>query len=173
MDNIQATKKVLDENLYMTISVSDLTGNPWIANVFYVYDKDLHFYWYSSKETKHSSLIRENPKTAISIFNSTAVGDDVDAVYIEATTVEVDSIVEVGRVLPPFAAKLLRSKIVSDNKVLSSFVEKVGDFVGDSRLRLYRATPTRIYRLADVEMYKDKFIDSRVPIDLGKLIELC
>lgn len=83
MDNNEKARKIISENLYMTISVASKQGDPWIANIYYAVDSDYNFYWYSPTNSHHSTLIRENPVIAISIFNSTAVGDDVDAVYTD------------------------------------------------------------------------------------------
>jgi len=82
MTNIEKTKKLIEENLYLTMAVATKTGKPWTANIYYAYDKDYNFYWYSQADTLHSKYIEENPEVAISIFDSTAVGDNVDAIYI-------------------------------------------------------------------------------------------
>ena len=72
MENKKKVDKMLQENLYMTISVASKSGEPWIANLYYVYDKDYNFYWYSPKDSDHSQRIKENPSVALAIFNSTA-----------------------------------------------------------------------------------------------------
>jgi len=87
--NKQKIDQILKENLYMTISVASKDGDPWIANLYYAYDKDYNFYWYSPKDSLHSQRINENSRVALAIFNSTTVGDDVDAVYIKAKAYEI------------------------------------------------------------------------------------
>lgn len=89
--------KILQENLYMTISVASKSGQPWIANLYYVYDKNYNFYWYSPKASVHSQRIKENPQVALAIFDSTAVGDDADAVYIKSKAYEITSEVRVNK----------------------------------------------------------------------------
>ncbi len=84
MNPTQKVKQIIKENIYMTISVSTLKGDPWIANIYYACNSKYNFYWYSPISSVHSKTININPKIAIAIFNSTAVGDDVDAVYIKA-----------------------------------------------------------------------------------------
>ena len=80
--NIKKVKQLVEENIYMTIATSSKSGNPWIANIFYAHDKNYNFYWYSPKDSLHSRYLEENPRIAISIFDSTAIGDNVDAIYI-------------------------------------------------------------------------------------------
>lgn len=86
MTNEDKVKKILKNNLYMTISVATKKGDPWISNLYYAYDKDYNLYWYSPKNSVHSKIIAQNPQVAFAIFNSTATGDDVDAVYIKKHT---------------------------------------------------------------------------------------
>ena len=59
--------KILQENLYMTISVASKDGDPWIANLYYVYDKNYNFYWYSPKNSLHSQRIKENPTVVLAM----------------------------------------------------------------------------------------------------------
>lgn len=82
---------ILQENLYLTISVATKNGIPWIANLYYAYNKNYTFYWYSPKDSLHSKIIRENPMVALVIFDSTAISENVDALYIKAKAYEINS----------------------------------------------------------------------------------
>lgn len=164
-DHKQAVDKLLKENLYLTLAVADKKGTPWIANLYYAYDNDYSIYWYSSKETVHSKLIRQNPKVAISIFNSTAVGDDVDAVYIEAKAHEVTSKVELLKGLAVYATKMIKTKFAKKD-ASARFKKQYKDFQSKSKLRMYKATPVKVYKLAPSEMYNEKFVDSRIEVKL-------
>jgi len=166
METKDKVQQILDENLYLTVSVATLTGEPWIANLYYVVDSNYTFYWYSSKNTKHSELIRQNPKVALCIFNSTATEDDVDAVYVKALAFEMSDISEIAKSLLPFGKKMLATGFVNGKDALNRFVSGVKDFTGESALRLYKADPLEIYKLAPSQEHNGKYIDSRIRIEI-------
>ncbi len=157
----EKTKKIIEENLYLTIAVSDLGGKPWIANLYYAPDRDYNFYWYSSKKTVHSRLIEKNPEVALSIFDSRAVDDEIDGVYIKARAFEVKSKAELIKGLTCYAKKMFTKR--TD---ITRFVKQYKDFRGTSVLRLYKAVPTKFYKLAPSEIYNEKYIDSRLEVKL-------
>lgn len=159
------TIKILQDNLYLTISVASKNGEPWIANIFYTYDKKYTFYWYSPKDSLHSQRIRENPSVALAIFDSRAVGDEVDAVYVKAKAYEITSKKELLKGLVLYAKKMLKTKFV--NKLIAEkFIKYNKDFEGLSKLRMYKAVPEKFYKLAPSEMFNHKFIDSRIEIKM-------
>ena len=159
-------RRIIEENLYLTISVCDKSGNPWIANLYYVVDNQYNFYWYSPKTALHSLTIRDNPNVAIAIFNSTAVGDDVDAVYIQAKAYEVTSKLELVAGLRIYAQKMIKTGFAESKQMAGRFMKQYQDFQGLSKLRMYKAVPERVWKMAPSEMYNDKFVDSRIEVDL-------
>lgn len=157
--------KILQNNLYMTISVASKSGEPWIANLYYVYDKDYNFYWYSPKDSLHSQRIRENPSVAVAIFDSRAVGDDVDAVYIQAKAYEIKNKVELIKGLFLYAGKMIKTKFANKTNA-DRFIKQYKDFEGLSKLRMYKTVPEKFYKLAPSEIFNDKFIDSRIEVKM-------
>jgi nitroimidazol reductase NimA-like FMN-containing flavoprotein (pyridoxamine 5'-phosphate oxidase superfamily) len=65
----------------MTLATSGPSGDPWISPVFFVPDDAYDLYWVSGKTARHSRNIRDNPKVAIVVYETTPT---VDAVYIAA-----------------------------------------------------------------------------------------
>ena len=159
----QKAQQILDSNLYLTIAVADEHGEPWIANLYYAVTDDGTFYWYSSKETRHSKLIAKNPKVALSIFDSTATGDDVDALYIQADAYEVTDKLELLKGLKVYALRMLKTKF-ADKQAANRFQEQYQDFQAASKLRLYKAIPAKRWKCGPTEMYNEKFVDSRVEV---------
>ncbi|PWU24078.1 hypothetical protein C5B42_00690 [Candidatus Cerribacteria bacterium 'Amazon FNV 2010 28 9'] len=157
--------KILEENLYMTISVASKGGEPWIANLYYVYDGDYNFYWYSPKDSLHSQRIKENPTVALAIFNSTAIGDDVDAVYVKAKAVEITDKKELVKGMVLYAKKMIKTKFANKANA-DKFIKQYGDFQGLSKLRMYKAVPEKFWKPAPVEMFNEKFVDSRVEVKM-------
>lgn len=167
MTDIEAkARKIVNENLYLTVSVCSTDGKPWIANLYYAVDKELNFYWYSPKTSLHSSIIRDNPSVALAIFNSTAIGDDVDAVYVQANAHEVTNKVELLTGLRVYAQKMLRTGFVASTKMAGRFMKQYQDFQGLSKLRMYKAVRERVWKMAPSEVFNDKFVDSRVELQL-------
>ncbi|PJE61157.1 hypothetical protein COU86_00810 [Candidatus Roizmanbacteria bacterium CG10_big_fil_rev_8_21_14_0_10_36_26] len=157
--------KILQENLYMTISVASKDGDPWIANLYYVYDKNYNFYWYSPKNSLHSQRIKENPTVALAIFDSTAVGDDVDAVYIKAKAYEITNKSELVKGMVLYAGKMIKTKFANKASV-ERFIKQYKDFQGLSKLRMYKAVPEKFWKPAPTEMFNDKFVDSRIEVKM-------
>ncbi|MBN1618846.1 pyridoxamine 5'-phosphate oxidase family protein [Candidatus Dojkabacteria bacterium] len=158
--------KIIKDNLYMTISVASKKAEPWAANIYFACDKQYHFYWYSPIDSLHSSIIRDNPNIAISIFNSTAVGDEVDAVYIKAKALEVNDKMELIKGLTIYGKRMLSTGFATTKAQIGRFIEQYKDFQGISKLRLYKATPIKIWKLAPSVVLNDKFVDSRIEIKL-------
>ncbi len=167
MNNNLKTKvdNMLQENLYMTISVASEVGDPWIANLYYVYDKDYIFYWYSLTDSLHSQRISENPLVSLAIFNSIAVGNDVDAVYIKAKVYEITSKSELIKGLIVYAEKLIKTKFANQSGA-ERFVKQYKDFQGLSKLRMYKEVPEKFWKCAPMKMFNGKFVDGRVKVKM-------
>jgi uncharacterized protein YhbP (UPF0306 family) len=169
LSEYQKVKNIIEENLYMTISVSSLSGEPWVANLFYAYDEEYNFYWYSQNNSTHSQKIRENSKVAISVFNSTKVGQEVDAVYLSAYALEVSEKKELKKVLSVYSGKLLQTGFVKNEKEKVDFELKVNDFLPDSEFRFYKASPIKIWKLGPSETIEGKYLDKRIEVNILEL----
>ena len=165
--NRTKVRSIIEQNLYMTIATCDKSNNlPWISPVFYVHDRNYNLYWYSPKKANHSQLIAFNPNIAIVIFDSTAIGDEVDAVYLRAKALEVKSKLEIFKGLMFYAKKMLKYNLVEGKQTLTKFVNSYRDFQKNSPLRMYKAIPEKIWKLAPTEYYKDKYLDRKIEIKL-------
>lgn len=150
----------------MTIAVSDYAYNNWIANLYFAVDKDCNFYWYSSKNSQHSQFIAENEKIAISIFNSQVINDNVDAVYVEAKAYEIKSKKELIQGCLCYAKKMWETKFILRKEGIQKFVSAYQDFQGESVLRMYKAVPRKVWKLAPSKIVNGKFLDSRIEVKL-------
>ena len=170
MNHITKTRQIIDDNLYMTIAVASKMGEPWIANIYFACDDKYNFYWYSPVNSQHSELIRANSQIAISIFNSMAIGPAVDAVYLKATAEEVSDRTELLKGLTIYGMKMLKTGFAKTQVQVTNFIKQYQDFQGISKIRLYKATPIKIWKLGQSKVFNDKFVDSRIEIDLADLI---
>ena len=69
-------------NRYMTLATATKGGDPWISPLFFAYQGG-RFYWYSPKGARHSRLIAQNPRVAITIFDSRADPKDQERLIRE------------------------------------------------------------------------------------------
>lgn len=153
-------REIVQENMYMTIATITRKNTPWITPVFFAYNNNLDLYWYSPKDSLHSRNIEENEEVAITIFNSTATGNDIKALYIKAKAKELATRDEIKEGLIPYAMKMAKTQLLNPQSI-PSFLKKIRDFRGKSPLRMYKAIPYEISLLAESTMYKDLYIDSR------------
>ncbi len=65
-------KELIDSYLktQRLMSVATFTDTPWIANVYYIHDKDLNIYFKSKSWREHSKAIEINPNVAVAIADS-------------------------------------------------------------------------------------------------------
>ncbi|MBU0976410.1 hypothetical protein KJ918_06435, partial [Patescibacteria group bacterium] len=127
------------------------------------------FYWYSPRDSIHSKYINKNPNIAISIFDSRATGDDVDAVYIKAKAEIVTKKIELIKGLTIYGKKMLKTGFVKSKSQVGRFIKQYKDFQGISKIRMYKAIPVQIWKLAPSEIFNDKFIDSRLEVDINEV----
>lgn len=158
MDNVQKAKKIIEENIYMTVATASSNGEPWISPVFFAYDENYNLFWVSNKNSRHSTLLGENPKAMIVIFNSQATEKEGDGVYFEVDVEELDDIDEIEKVKEIFDKRANQDEF----KVKSS--DRV---TGDAPWRIYKAVPYKVSKLTEGENINGQYVDKRVEIDLS------
>ena len=164
---VAKVKDIIEQNLYMTIATCNRSGKlPWISPLYYVSDSSYNFYWYSPKNASHSRFIARNPNIAVVIFNSTLIGDDVDAVYFRAKAQEITNKPEILKGLMLYGRKMLKYNFSGGKRALTRFINSYRDFQKTSPLRMYKAVPNKIWKLAPSEYYKDKYLDRKIEISL-------
>lgn len=155
---IRGAKKIIEDNIYLTVASSSKNGKPWISPLFFAYDKKYNFYWISGKDSLHSKLIRKNSKVAIVIFDSTAPEGKGDGVYFEAIVKELNKEKEIRR-----AVEILNKRSINDDFKIKS-IDKLVNNKGISRL--YKCIPKKIYKLTDGKFINGQYIDERVEINV-------
>ena len=158
MKNYKAqAKKIITDNIYMTIATASPDGNPWISPVFFAYDDVYNLYWVSDRNSRHSNLIRENNKVAIVIFDSSAPEGEGDGVYFEARVVELNNTQEIKKAMLILSARVTQEEFR---------IKKVGEVSEEGVWRIYKATPQKISKLKEGEYVNKQYVDRRIEIDL-------
>ncbi len=155
---IASAKQIISENIYMTIATASTDGKPWISPVFFAYDDSYNLYWVSSKDSKHSQIIRKNPQVAIVIFDSRAPEGQGDGVYFEAKVDELSDESEIKQ-----AMEVLNKRVTKDE----FRVKKVEEVTNKGVWRIYKAIPNNTYKLTEGEIGDEQYVDKRVEVKLS------
>jgi uncharacterized protein YhbP (UPF0306 family) len=86
----QKASRILETNLYCTLSTASSDGEPWVSPVFFAFDRQWHLYWCSAVASKHSQNIEQNQgKVAVAIFDSTVAEATGKGLYFYGTARQV------------------------------------------------------------------------------------
>lgn len=133
-----AAERVLAGTRYVVLATADSTGTPWATPVWFARN-ERDFYWVSRPGTQHSRNIAENGDIALVVHNSQVPVGSASAFYARAMAGEVPAD-EVDAGMAVFSGE-------NDAQGLEPF--GVADVTGDAELRLYRASVTEAWVLAE------------------------
>lgn len=68
--NNEVARKIIKDNIYMTIATADENGTPWATPLFYAIDGSYSFYFISQLASLHSENILKDPSVSFAIFDS-------------------------------------------------------------------------------------------------------
>lgn len=140
---------IVEENAYITLATASETGDPWVSPLSAVHDKKYNFYWGSPVNTKHSLLIKDNPRVAAVVFDSKAPEGTGEGVYFDGKAYEIDDEEELARVT-----------------MLMFHVSKpASDFMDQAPRRLYKFIPDKAWMNAG-DKVNGYFEDHRVELDI-------
>ncbi len=162
--NSEKARNIIKNNFFMTIASATKDAEPWITPVYYAFDKNYTFYWYSGKNTKHSSLISKNNRVAIAIFNSNASEEEAGGVYITGKAFEVTE-----KELPLALETYFTRSLPNEPEERQKMINAPEDFLDNSVLRMYKVIPEHIYVSNEADKWNGKWIDSRSEIKLSDL----
>ncbi len=154
---ILVAKRIVQENIYLTIATASKTGKPWISPVFFSYDDNYNLYWVSDKNSLHSKLLRNNPQASIVIFNSQAPIGKGDGVYFETIVKELEDESEIKK-----AVQIYNKRVTK--KIFR--VKEINEVMNKAIWRIYKATPTKISKLTEGKIVNGQYVDKRVELHL-------
>jgi hypothetical protein len=141
-------RRIIDENLYMTIGTADGSGAPWVSPVYFAPEEYSDFFWVSYPEARHSRNIEVRPQVSIVIFDSRTPINTGQAVYMAGLPQQVPK-EDLERGIGVFSRRSVAHGAAVWTKT---------DVVAPARLRLYRARVSEQFALGPH--------DERVPITL-------
>lgn len=150
---LSSAKKMIAENIYMTIATASKNGRPWISPVYFAYDNKFNFYWSSAKSSLHSRLIKNNNRVAVVVFNSNAKEGTGDGVYMIGKASEVPD-KKISHVM-----NLLSKRTGKTSKYFKDKTPK--DYTGNSPVRFYKFIPKKFWILGNPKKVGKFLIDVR------------
>ncbi|TXL57760.1 pyridoxamine 5'-phosphate oxidase family protein [Aeromicrobium terrae] len=131
-------ERVLGAITYMVLATADADGTPWATPVWFAREGD-DFYWVSRPGAQHSRNIAERPDVSLVVFDSTVAVGSASSFYARARAGLVPD-GELAGGVAVFAAEC-------DRQGIGAWT--VDDVTGDAELRLYRASITAAWVLAE------------------------
>jgi uncharacterized protein YhbP (UPF0306 family) len=119
-------------------------GQPWACTVHFYADENLHLYWMSTPERRHSAEIKDDPRVAVAIAIRAQRDLPPIGVQLEGDAERIEDEAEMKRVIPLYAEKFGRSPTLLE-ETLS----------GQNKNRLYRLKP-RLYVVFDPGTFPDE-----------------
>lgn len=157
--------ELLFRSSFMTLATSDEASQPWASPVEFACDEELRFYWASEMDARHSRNISNNPRVALSIYDSAQMPGDasVQAIYAEGP-VEVFHRNDLG----PALASVTRWIEWRDRDRVTLRPQTGAERSRpDTPWRYYRVKPGRMYALEPESRHSlGRLVDRRVPVDL-------
>jgi uncharacterized protein YhbP (UPF0306 family) len=109
-----------------------IDNQPWTSNVWFVADKDLNIYWFSSTKRRHSREILKNKKVAAAICLPQAPKDILRGLQLEGTAELLTDNISIVKAILLFARKIFTK-------------EQIKQFMKNKKQphRFYKITPTQ------------------------------
>ena len=127
------------------MSIATFGEFPWVAAVYYTFDRDLNLYFLSSPDTLHCQMIAKNKNVAVSIADSAQSIDSVKKGLQLSGTAE--RISDAGKIR--FALKLWKEALNVKNKKFT-YQNMLKNVI---KSRMYKVKPVRI-KLFDQGLFK-------------------
>jgi len=121
---------ILEANRYLVLA-TESCSKPWIAPLYFAFDRETRLYFISRNESEHAQHLRENSSVAVAIFDSAAIPGQCDGIQLRGTARELVSLHDISH-----AAKILFSRRFSDSESRAQFLDP-HLYMHLSDLRLY------------------------------------
>lgn len=138
-------RQYVPQVIHMSLATSH-ENKPWECEVHFAYDDELHIYFVSNKDARHSQEIAANPNVAGSIVTQHHKSQKVRGVYFE------------GKVRP-------LNSVDKDNVGYLAYVNRLGgwpglleDIADDGSAALYEITVDDFYLFDNYESGRGKFV---------------
>ena len=145
MDAATLAKRIIKDNIYLTLSTTDGT-DPWAATLQYVVDEQYNFYFISSPDSLHAQHIQENPNVTFTIYDSRQPSGTGEGIQASGK----------ARILPPSEYPQV---VIDYFKIL----ESIG--IAKEKNAIFKIVPEHFF-VPDTEFWKAHGVDRRIEVAL-------
>ena len=156
------TKKIIQDNKFLSLATVDNEGNVWSTPLSYSTDENYNFYFTSELDSKHMINIMDNPKVSFTIFDSTKRVSDIDGLQISGIVGQVEQN-ELEKVV-----KNYYQTVFKDPEERKEWEAPYTYFLENNNPPIYRffqIMPTEIYKRDTENLDADR----RIKIDIDAL----
>ena len=148
----EKAKKIIQDNLYITIATASNNGEPWVSPLYCAFDNKYNFYWISPHKTKHQQFVKENNRVAFVLFDSSMPEGTGEGVY------------GIGKVYE-LTGKELELGIKYIYSRMNKKPKNSKDYLVSSQLRVYKLEPEKFW-MNDGDIIDGLWVDKRVEVVL-------
>ena len=156
ISNAEKARRIIEQNIYLTLATSNNSGKPWIAPLYYAYDDKYNFFFVSAYDSLHVEHIKINPRVAIAIFDSHAPAGEGDGVQIEAQA-SLASLTELPHILYVYFRRRFPDEIER-----AKHHHLPTEYMGKNLFWFFKVVPVKVYTL-DLTI---THVDRRIEVDL-------
>lgn len=143
------TKKIIEENEYLTLATVDQSGNPWVCILAYCFDANYNFYFVSLPNSNHSEHIKNNSNVAFTVFDSRQDFGKGVGLQIEGKAKEIDD-----SELPE-TEKIYFNRKYPYGNINNEFIDGLKDLLKKKVYRFYKISQT-VFWINDPSADTDK-----------------
>jgi uncharacterized protein YhbP (UPF0306 family) len=82
---LQQVADFLETETTLALATSAEDGSPWVAPLFYLPGEDGRLFWFSSRASRHSRNLRQNPRAAGTVYCRTGEWKEIRGVQLRGT----------------------------------------------------------------------------------------
>lgn len=152
-------QRILEANIYCTLSTCSTEGWPWASPVFFAYDPHWAIYWSSAIASRHSQNLAHNQgRVAIAIYSTHVEALKGQGLYLRGCAGELAP----DRVDSVMQALFQRAGGAPPNRTAA-------DYLGDSPRRFYGFQPTAIWITGARLSVGNQLVDTKIELNLAAL----
>jgi uncharacterized protein YhbP (UPF0306 family) len=122
-----------------TMTLATCAGDrPWAATVFYASD-DLHLYFFSSPDARHSANLSTNPQVAVTVQEDYKDWREIKGIQLEGRAMPVDGVIDKAKAMAVYARKY--------SDVIRLFTDPGSGvfYKAFMKVKFYRVVPEKVF----------------------------
>lgn len=158
---LDRARRIVESNVYCTLSTCSSDGFPWASPVFFAYDQRWSIYWSSATISRHSQNIYNNyGRAAIAIYSTDVPQGSAQGLFFSGTAAEVE---------PEDVSSTMQLLF---KRVKGNVPDRTdADYLAPSPRRFYRFHPTEVWITGERLAIANQLVDTKIQLSLRDLLE--